>query len=55
MSTLDQQKALEQAARERIKGSHTLDSDAGRLSHFYRQWASSYELDVGRDGYCGPM
>ncbi|RWK28958.1 class I SAM-dependent methyltransferase [Mesorhizobium sp.] len=55
MNTRDQQTALERAARERIKDSHALDSDAGRLSHFYRGWASSYELDVGRDGYCGPM
>ncbi|MER9254424.1 class I SAM-dependent methyltransferase [Mesorhizobium sp. M0598] len=55
MNTLDQRTALEQAARERIKDSHTLDGDAGRLAHFYRGWASSYELDVGRDGYCGPM
>lgn len=55
MNTLDQQTALEQAARERVKDSHALDGDAGRLAHFYREWASSYELDVGRDGYCGPM
>lgn len=55
MNTLDQQTALEQAARKRIKDSHALDGDAGRLAHFYRGWANSYELDVGRDGYCGPM
>ncbi|MER8434932.1 class I SAM-dependent DNA methyltransferase [Mesorhizobium caraganae] len=55
MNTLDQRTALEQAARERIKDSHALDGDVGRLTHFYREWASSYELDVGRDGYCGPM
>lgn len=55
MSTLDQQTALEQAARKRIKDSHALDGDASRLAHFYRGWASSYDLDVGRDGYCGPM
>ncbi|ESZ31339.1 class I SAM-dependent methyltransferase [Mesorhizobium sp. L2C066B000] len=54
MTTLDQQTALEQAARKRIKDSHVLDGDVGRLAHFYRGWASSYELDVGRDGYCGP-
>ncbi|MER9457336.1 methyltransferase domain-containing protein, partial [Mesorhizobium sp. M0478] len=55
MNTLDQRTTLEQAARKRIKDSHALDSDADRLSHFYREWASSYDLDVGRDGYCGPM
>ncbi|MER8849882.1 class I SAM-dependent DNA methyltransferase [Mesorhizobium australicum] len=55
MVTLDQQTALEQAARKRIKDSHALDGDAGRLAHFYRGWASAYDLDVGRDGYCGPM
>lgn len=54
MSNLDQQTALEQAARKRIKDSHALGGDIGRLTHFYRGWASSYELDVGRDGYCGP-
>ncbi|WP_287060118.1 class I SAM-dependent methyltransferase [Mesorhizobium sp.] len=55
MNTLDQKAALEHAARKRIKDSHTLDGDAGRLGHFYREWASSYDLDVGHDGYCGPM
>ncbi|MER9940172.1 class I SAM-dependent methyltransferase [Mesorhizobium sp. M0088] len=55
MNTRDQQMALEQAAQRRIKDSHALDGDAGRLANFYRGWASSYELDVGRDGYCGPM
>ncbi|MER9229225.1 class I SAM-dependent methyltransferase [Mesorhizobium sp. M0664] len=55
MNTREQQTILEQAARKRIKDSHALDGDIGRLAHFYRGWASSYELDVGRDGYCGPM
>lgn len=54
MNTLDQCTALAQAARERIKDSHTLNGDAGRLAHFYRGWASSYDLDVGREAYCGP-
>ncbi|MER8792449.1 class I SAM-dependent methyltransferase [Mesorhizobium sp. M0983] len=54
MNTLDQQTTSEQAARKRIKDSHTLDADASRLAHFYRGWAPSYDLDVGRDGYCGP-
>ncbi|MER8785764.1 class I SAM-dependent methyltransferase [Mesorhizobium sp. M1006] len=55
MKTLDHQTSLDQAARKRIKESHALDGDAGRLVHFYRGWASSYELDVGREEYCGPM
>ncbi|RUW33142.1 class I SAM-dependent methyltransferase [Mesorhizobium sp. M2A.F.Ca.ET.015.02.1.1] len=55
MNNLDQRTALEQAARKRIKDSHALDGDIDRLTRFYRGWASSYELDVGRDGYCGPM
>ncbi|MER8684613.1 class I SAM-dependent methyltransferase [Mesorhizobium sp. M1405] len=54
MNTLDQQTALEQAERKRIKDSHALDGDVGRLAHFYRGWANSYEVDVGREGYCGP-
>ncbi|MER9064407.1 class I SAM-dependent methyltransferase [Mesorhizobium sp. M0698] len=55
MITLDQRTALEQAARKRITDSHALEGDADRLTHFYQGWASSYDLDVGRDGYCGPM
>ncbi|MER9657821.1 class I SAM-dependent methyltransferase [Mesorhizobium sp. M0152] len=54
MNTPDQQTALEQAARKRIKDSHALDGDAGRLANFYRGWASSYDVDVAQ-GYCGPM
>lgn len=54
MNTLDQETALEQA-RKRIKDSHFLDGDAGRLAHFYRRWATSYDVDVGREGYYGPM
>ncbi|BCH12645.1 type 11 methyltransferase (plasmid) [Mesorhizobium sp. 131-3-5] len=54
MPTLNQQTGPEQAARKRIKDSHALDGDVGRLAHFYRGWASSYELDVDREGYCGP-
>ncbi|MER8930649.1 class I SAM-dependent methyltransferase [Mesorhizobium sp. M0915] len=53
MNNLDQQTALEEAA-ERIKASHALAGDAARLAHFYRSWASSYDLDVGREEYCGP-
>lgn len=55
MNSPDQETALEQAARKRIKDSHALDGDAGRLAQFYRGWASSYDLDVGRNGYWGPM
>lgn len=54
MNTLDQRTALDQAARKHIKDSHALDGDVARLAHFYRGWAGSYELDVGREGYCGP-
>ncbi|MER8961754.1 class I SAM-dependent methyltransferase [Mesorhizobium sp. M0701] len=54
MNTLDQRTALEQAARKRIKDSHALGGHSGRLAHFYRGWANSYDLDVGREEYCGP-
>ncbi|MER8575515.1 methyltransferase domain-containing protein [Mesorhizobium sp. M1409] len=54
MHTLDQQTELKQAARKRINDSRALDGDVGRLAHFFRGWASSYDLDVGREGYCGP-
>ncbi|WP_031245647.1 class I SAM-dependent methyltransferase [Mesorhizobium sp. LNJC384A00] len=53
MNNLDQKTALEEAA-ERIKASHALDGDVDRLTHFYSGWASSYDLDVGREEYCGP-
>ncbi|MGX9182114.1 class I SAM-dependent DNA methyltransferase [Mesorhizobium sp. BHbdii] len=55
MNTLGPKSMLEEAARKRIKDSHTLDGDPSRLAKFYRGWASAYEVDVGRDGYCGPM
>lgn len=54
MNALDQRTGLEEAALKRIKDSHALDGDIGRLSHFYCEWASSYDLDVGREEYCGP-
>ncbi|CDX53537.1 Methyltransferase type 11 [Mesorhizobium plurifarium] len=54
MNTFDQETASEQA-RKRIKASHSLNGDAGRLTHFYRRWATSYDVDVGREGYYGPM
>ncbi|MFD1984340.1 class I SAM-dependent DNA methyltransferase [Mesorhizobium newzealandense] len=55
MHTLHQHTAPEQAARERMKASHALDGDAGRLAHLYRGWASAFDLDQARVGYCGPM
>ncbi|MGX9148117.1 class I SAM-dependent DNA methyltransferase [Mesorhizobium sp. 128a] len=54
MKLPDQSSALEKAARQRIKDSHTLNGDVERLTEFYREWASAYELEVGRDQYCGP-
>lgn len=54
MSISDQQTALGQAAPERIKASHALEGDAAGLANFYRSWASSYDLDVCREEYCGP-
>ncbi|RUU45191.1 class I SAM-dependent methyltransferase [Mesorhizobium sp. M6A.T.Ce.TU.002.03.1.1] len=55
MNTRDQQTVPEQAARERMKASHALDGDATRLAHLYRGWASAFDLDQRRVGYCGPM
>ncbi|MCV3211574.1 class I SAM-dependent methyltransferase [Mesorhizobium sp. YC-39] len=55
MNALNQQAAPEQAARERMKVSHALDGDAGRLAHLYRGWANGFDLDQVRVGYCGPM
>ncbi|MER9464255.1 class I SAM-dependent methyltransferase [Mesorhizobium sp. M0586] len=55
MNILDQPAAPEQAVRERVKASHTLDGDAARLTHLYRGWASTFDLDQARVGYCGPM
>ncbi|MDX8503126.1 class I SAM-dependent methyltransferase [Mesorhizobium sp. VK4C] len=47
--------ALEEAAQKRIKESHALDGDANRLAKYYHKWADSYELDVEREQYCGPV
>ncbi|MER8428633.1 class I SAM-dependent methyltransferase [Mesorhizobium sp. M1403] len=55
MNTLDQQTPPEQAARERMKESHALDGDPSRLAHLYRGWASAFDVDQARVGYCGPM
>ncbi|MEI9425969.1 class I SAM-dependent methyltransferase [Mesorhizobium sp. Cs1299R1N1] len=38
-----------------MKASHALDGDPGRLADLYRGWASAFDLDQGRVGYCGPM
>lgn len=32
-----------------------LDGDASRLVDYYREWASSYNLDVNRERYCVPL
>ncbi|MFD1984348.1 class I SAM-dependent DNA methyltransferase [Mesorhizobium newzealandense] len=55
MNTLTEQTALEEAAQKRIKESHSLNGDADRLAKYYRGWADSYELDVEREQYCGPV
>ncbi|MEI8703005.1 class I SAM-dependent DNA methyltransferase [Mesorhizobium sp. ISC15] len=55
MNTLGKQTAPEQAARERMKASHGLDGDAVRLARLYRGWASAFDLDQARVGYCGPI
>ncbi|MCV3244027.1 putative TPR repeat methyltransferase [Mesorhizobium robiniae] len=54
MKIPDQQAALDQAARKRIKASHTLDGDVGYLAQFYREQAGSYNLR-NRHGYYGPI
>ncbi|RWM49491.1 class I SAM-dependent methyltransferase [Mesorhizobium sp.] len=53
MKIRDQQSALDQTARQ--KASHALDTNAGYLAQFYRDQADTYDLDVGRMGYCGPI
>ncbi|WP_392423665.1 class I SAM-dependent DNA methyltransferase [Barrientosiimonas humi] len=35
--------------------SHGLDGDVTALRELYRAWASSYDDDVTRDGYVGPL
>ncbi|MEU9169210.1 class I SAM-dependent methyltransferase [Streptomyces sp. NPDC048420] len=37
-----------------IKRSHALYGDVGRLDDYYRDWADSYDADVGDQGYQGP-
>ncbi|RRI01770.1 class I SAM-dependent methyltransferase [Mesorhizobium tamadayense] len=52
MKIADQLSALDQTAPK--KTSHVLDTDVGYLAQ-YRDQADTYDLDVGRRGYCGPM
>ncbi|RUW54080.1 class I SAM-dependent methyltransferase [Mesorhizobium sp. M1A.F.Ca.ET.072.01.1.1] len=55
MKSSAKQIAFEEAAQKRIKESHALNGDANRLAKYYRGWADSYELDVEREQYCGPI
>ncbi|RWL41919.1 MAG: class I SAM-dependent methyltransferase [Mesorhizobium sp.] len=55
MNTVDQQTTLEQVARQRIRDALVLEGDADRLTQFYRGWAGAYDVDVGCEGYYGPM
>ncbi|MER9007169.1 class I SAM-dependent methyltransferase [Mesorhizobium sp. M0862] len=55
MNTLARQNALHQAAQKRIEASHVLDGDAKRLVRYYREWAGSYEFDLEREDYRGPL
>ncbi|MER9971902.1 methyltransferase domain-containing protein [Mesorhizobium sp. M0060] len=48
-----QRSALNQTARR--KASHALDTDVGYLAQFYRDGADTYDLNVGRQGYYGPI
>ncbi|MGX5802681.1 class I SAM-dependent DNA methyltransferase [Bradyrhizobium sp. Arg314] len=54
MNMGDQQNANQKPSQKRFKASHALHGDADRLAKYYREWASSYELDVEREHYCGP-
>ncbi|MET3595073.1 2-polyprenyl-3-methyl-5-hydroxy-6-metoxy-1,4-benzoquinol methylase [Mesorhizobium shonense] len=54
MNIPERESAPDQAARKRAKISH-LGCDAGRLALFYREWASSYNRDVGGEKYYGPI
>ncbi|CDX21090.1 Type 11 methyltransferase [Mesorhizobium plurifarium] len=54
MNTVDKETALEHTAHKRIKEVLSLDGDADRLTKFYRQWASTYDLDVVQYRYCAP-
>ncbi|PAP98599.1 class I SAM-dependent methyltransferase (plasmid) [Mesorhizobium mediterraneum] len=52
MKAPDQQSARDQTARQ--KASHSFETNAGYLSKSYRDGAGTYDLDLGRMGYCGP-
>ncbi|WP_246800890.1 class I SAM-dependent DNA methyltransferase [Mesorhizobium amorphae] len=54
MNTSDQQTALKQAAPKRIKDSRPQRQRRSR-GPLLSRIGSSCDLDVGRDGYCGPM
>ncbi|MER9546902.1 class I SAM-dependent methyltransferase [Mesorhizobium sp. M0437] len=54
MNSPDRETVLDQSARKRAEISY-LEGDAGRLARFYREWASSYDLDVGSERYSAPM
>ncbi|MDX8529264.1 hypothetical protein RFM68_33060 [Mesorhizobium sp. MSK_1335] len=45
----------EQAAQEHVKASRVLDGDANRIVDYYQEWGGSYDLDVNREPYCGPL
>ncbi|MER9064768.1 class I SAM-dependent methyltransferase [Mesorhizobium sp. M0698] len=55
MDTLAGQNAFRQARKRRIEASHAFDGDADRLIQYYREWTGSYELDVEREHYRGPL
>ncbi|MER9826668.1 class I SAM-dependent methyltransferase [Mesorhizobium sp. M0115] len=54
MNTPDRETVLDQSARKRTEISR-LEADAGRLARVYGGWASSYDLDVSCENYCGPI
>ncbi|WP_192254180.1 class I SAM-dependent DNA methyltransferase [Mesorhizobium silamurunense] len=53
MKIPDQQSALDQTARK--NPSHAPETDVGYLAQYYRDRAGTYDLYVGRQGYCGPL
>lgn len=42
------------SASTTIDGALALDGDAKRIKDFYREWAQSYDVDVGSEGYRAP-
>ncbi|CDX21119.1 Methyltransferase type 11 [Mesorhizobium plurifarium] len=53
MKISSQRTAMHQSARRNAP--HAVDTDVGYLAQFYREGADTYDLDVGRQGYYGPM